>query len=151
MARHWDGDDLAPARRGRGVRPLCGAGERAVRPGLRLPGLPRAPGRAQARAEGDHPLGRMVRRGSPLTKAFWLFEATQGEPPEFPLHPDLEAQIPRALWGPVPQTLDDYLELLPNERGPSFRWTRNCSRRDRTSLRGFQKPSFCFQRRPHAT
>jgi hypothetical protein len=66
----------------------------------------------EQRARWDAPLGRIFAKGYPLTKGVYLWEANEGEPPEFPVHPELQARIPRELSGPVPQTIDEYYKEL---------------------------------------
>src|SRR5262245_41340635 len=86
--------------------------------------MPSAPESLESRASWDAPLGRMFRKGYPLTKAVWLFEATLGQEPAFPLHPEYASRIPRDLSGPVPQSAEQYhrlLEPLRRMRRPAAR------------------------------
>jgi hypothetical protein len=64
------------------------------------------------RAAWHPPLRRMLENGYPLTKAVWLWEANEGEPPEFPLRPERIAEIPRELEGEVPRTEEEFYDLV---------------------------------------
>ena len=68
----------------------------------------------------------------PRSKADWLLINLFPDDPEFPLHPELEAQIPKDLPGEVPQSLMELYAASPvaSSKSPSRRAARSVARSD---------------------
>ncbi len=64
-------------------------------------------------------LGHMRELGLAPTKANYVVAMFHPEDPEFPLHAEIEAQIPDGLPGAVPESLTDLYPVKSSSKNPA--------------------------------